>query len=350
MTTIFSNLTKNYLDLLGQASEAIHNGEVIAFPTETVYGIAANAFDKLAVDKIFEIKGRPSDNPIIVHIHSKTLLSTVVDMEQIAEMNLIKTLDLLSQAFWPGPLTIILPKNINLPNNVTANLDTVGIRIPSHPIAQDLLRKCNLPIAAPSANLSGFPSPTSVDDVIEDLYGKVPYIIDGGKCEIGVESTVLDLTEEIPKIFRPGGVTIEELRKFVGKNISYEIPGDKIKSPGMKYRHYSPNASVQVVQGIRSNVYSKINELTEFYHKENKKVGLIVSEHSKSFNAEYIKTYGKKNNHNDKYLASILFHELREMDRRKIDIILVEAVEERGIGVAIMNRLKKSANNQIFSV
>ncbi|MHA2339529.1 MAG: L-threonylcarbamoyladenylate synthase, partial [Candidatus Hodarchaeales archaeon] len=240
MTTIFSIHVPNYMDLLEQTSKILQNGEVIAFPTETVYGLGANAFNKNAVDKIFEIKGRPSDNPMIVHLHSKNLLSSVVDMQEIKKLNLTATLDRLTKAFWPGPLTIILPKNKNLPNNVTANLNTVGVRIPSHPIALDLLKKCNLPIAAPSANISGFPSPTTVEDVIEDLYGKIPIIIDGGKCEIGLESTVLDLTEKIPRIFRPGAVTIEELRKFVGKTIFHEVIENITKSPGLKYRHYSP--------------------------------------------------------------------------------------------------------------
>jgi L-threonylcarbamoyladenylate synthase len=198
MTTIFSIHMPNYLDLLEQTSKILHNGEVIAFPTETVYGLGANAFNQSAVNKIFEIKGRPSDNPMIVHIHSKNLLSSVADMQEIKKLNLTATLNGLIQAFWPGALTLILPKNKNLPNNVTANLNTVGVRIPSHPIALDLLKKVNLPIAAPSANISGFPSPTTVEDVIEDLYGKIPVIIDGGKCEIGLESTVLDLTQKIP--------------------------------------------------------------------------------------------------------------------------------------------------------
>ncbi|MHA1983811.1 MAG: L-threonylcarbamoyladenylate synthase [Candidatus Hodarchaeales archaeon] len=350
MTTIFSIHMPNYLDLLEQTSKILHNGEVIAFPTETVYGLGANAFNQSAVNKIFEIKGRPSDNPMIVHIHSKNLLSSVADMQEIKKLNLTATLNGLIQAFWPGALTLILPKNKNLPNNVTANLNTVGVRIPSHPIALDLLKKVNLPIAAPSANISGFPSPTTVEDVIEDLYGKIPVIIDGGKCEIGLESTVLDLTQKIPKIFRPGGVTIEELRKFVGKIVFHDVIENITKSPGLKYRHYSPKASVKVFQGLKANIYLKMNELTEFYHKEDKKVGLIVSEHSDLFNADYIKIFGKKSNHGTKYLASILFHELREMDRRKIDIILVEAVEKKGIGVAVMNRLKKSANNQIINI
>lgn len=348
MTVVFSERDVNYSELLSNAIKTLKNGGVIAFPTETVYGLGANALDPAAVNRIFEIKGRPLDNPIIIHIESVNHITGIINVDEVNKLELNEKIKKLGKKFWPGPLTLILPKNRNIPPNVTANLGTVAIRVPNHKIALELLKLSKIPIAAPSANISGLPSPTTVQDVIEDVDGKISYIIDGGSCEIGIESTVLDLTENPPKILRPGCVTLPQIKKIIGR-VEYDHSlVEAVKSPGMKYKHYSPQANVKIIQGSDPKIYSKMNEIISKYHKEKKKVGIIISKEQNSLNADYVHTFGGKEKNELDYLASIIFHEFREMDRRNIDIILVEAVETRGLGIAIMNRLKKSAKNQII--
>ncbi|OLS22993.1 MAG: Threonylcarbamoyl-AMP synthase [Candidatus Heimdallarchaeota archaeon LC_3] len=350
MTIIFSEKDVNYPELLSDVVKTLKNGGVVAFPTETVYGLGANALDPVAVDKIFEIKGRPNDNPIIVHIESVKYITNIINVEKVNKLRLDETIRKLGNMFWPGPLTLILPKNRNIPSNVTANLETVAVRVPNHKIALDLLRMSEIPIAAPSANISGLPSPTTAQDVIEDLNGKISYIIDGGSCKIGIESTVLDLTEKPPKILRPGGVTLEQIKIIIGRVEYDDSLVEKVKSPGMKYVHYSPKAIVKIIQGSDPKIYYKMNELISEYHKQMKKVGIIISKKQNDLNADYIHVFGDKEKNELEYLASIIFHEFREMDRRNVDIVLVEAVEKRGLGTAIMNRLKKSSRNKIIQV
>jgi L-threonylcarbamoyladenylate synthase len=217
-----------------------------------------------------------------------------------------------------------------------------------------LLRRSKLPIAAPSANLSGLPSPTTVEDVIEDLYNRVPLIIDGGNCKIGLESTVLDITLDPPQILRPGGVTLENLKQILGDVVFYEQNEATIeatpRAPGMKYRHYAPQGSVKIINGAKKDIYALMKEICDNLHLKNQKVGIIISEDKSNIPADYISVYGKDTEKKLSYLASILFHEFREMDRRKINSILVEAVETEGLGAAIMDRLRKSAENQVISL
>lgn len=244
------------IELIDFAANVIREGGLVAFPTETVYGIGANSFNEEAVKKIFIAKGRPQDNPLIVHIAElEQIYDLVEDVPQKAKT--------LMKKFWPGPLTLIFKKSEKVPYVNTAGMDTVAIRMPSNPIAHLLIKRAEVPISAPSANVSGKPSPTDASHVIEDLYGKVDVIIDGGKCDVGVESTVLDLTEKVPVILRPGAVTLEMLKEVIG-NVEVDPsllkkPKEdlKPKSPGMKYKHYSPNAEVYIVTGDLEKVVKK---------------------------------------------------------------------------------------------
>lgn len=235
-------------EALRQAGALLRAGEVVGMPTETVYGLAANALDGAAVAKIFLAKGRPQDNPLIVHIADKEQLSTLARMVPAGARKL-------AEAFWPGPLTIILPKAACIPDEVSAGLDTVGIRLPSHPVARALIREAGVPLAAPSANLSGRPSTTTSGHVMEDLGGKIPAIVEGGPCAVGVESTVVSLAGNVPRLLRPGGVSLEQLESVLGSvevdRALREKIGDEVRvsAPGMKYRHYAPKAPVTVVCG-----------------------------------------------------------------------------------------------------
>lgn len=297
------------------AAKLLRENKLVAFPTETVYGLGANALNKKAINKIFKAKGRPSDNPLIAHI---------ADYEDIYKL----TYEVPSKAkklikkFWPGPLTIILKKKENVPYELTAQLDSVAIRMPSHPLALKLIRLAKTPIAAPSANLSTKPSPTKAEHVIDDLNGKIEGIINGDDVEVGIESTVIDLTQKIPTILRPGKITKEEIEKIIGKVKTKVKSGKTAKSPGMKYKHYSPNAKV-----ILANK-NKFKELKKKYF--DKKIGEIKV-------TSTIENYAK-----------IIFSEFRRMDKEGIELILVEAVPEEGIGVGIMNRLKKAASKKFI--
>ncbi|HAA64145.1 MAG TPA: threonylcarbamoyl-AMP synthase, partial [Thermoanaerobacter sp.] len=264
------------IELIDFAAKVIKEGGLVAFPTETVYGIGANSFNEEAIKKIFIAKGRPQDNPLIVHI---------AELEQIYDLvkEVPQKAKTLMKKFWPGPLTLIFKKSQKVPYVNTAGMDTVAIRMPSNTIAHLLIKRAEVPISAPSANVSGKPSPTDASHVIEDLYGKVDVIIDGGKCDVGVESTVLDLTEKVPVILRPGAVTLEMLREVIG-NVEVDPsllkkPQEdlKPKSPGMKYKHYSPNAEVYIVTGDLEKVVKKIQELTEEQLKYGKKVGIMAT-------------------------------------------------------------------------
>ena len=319
------------------AAEVLRRGGLVAFPTETVYGLGANALDSKAVKKIFEVKGRPTDNPLIVHVASKA------EVYKLAS-EVPKEAEKLMNAFWPGPLTLILKKSEIVPNTTTGGLDTVAIRMPAHKIALTLIKESKVPVAAPSANLSGKPSPTSGEHVIRDLYGKIDVIIDAGETQIGLESTVLDLTVDPPTILRPGGITLEDLERLLGEvQVHPAVEGRKVKttvkSPGMKYRHYAPNADVIVVEGNAEKVREKIRELTTKYKREGKKVGVMITDMKQRCGADVTKIVG-----NDfETIARNLFKTLRGFDEEDVDVIIAEGIESVGLGLAIMNRLKRAS-------
>ncbi|MGD9677961.1 MAG: L-threonylcarbamoyladenylate synthase [Vulcanibacillus sp.] len=336
---------KNSIIAIEEIATELKKGEIIAFPTETVYGLGANALDSEAVEKIFIAKGRPSDNPLIVHIASIEQLHYLT--EEINETSM-----LLIERFWPGPLTIIFKRREGISELVTAGLDTVAVRMPNNPIALAIIKAANIPIAAPSANSSGKPSPTTAEHVINDLDGKVEGIVDGGPTGIGVESTVIDVSMETPIILRPGAITIEELRAVLGKvelessSKNYEQP----KSPGMKYRHYAPKGEMVIITGNENRVTQKINSLIQEQLNSGKSVGILTTEEHKNqyLNANLIFAYG--NNDNMYPLAENLYDVLREFDKKNIDYIIIEGIDEEGIGHTIMNRLKKAANGNIINV
>jgi len=343
-----TNKTRQY-SLIQQAAEIIKTGGTVAFPTETVYGLGANALDPNAVKKIFKAKNRPSDNPLIVHISSK---------EQIHDLaeNIPKTALELADAFWPGPLTMILKRKKIVPDITTCNLDTVAIRMPDNPIALELIKLCGVPIAAPSANLSGRPSPTTARHVINDLGGRIDAIIDAGPVDIGVESTVVDMTSGLPVILRPGRVGIEELKKCIGEvRIGYTeqstAKNDIVRSPGMKYTHYSPQTKVVLVEGSGYVVADTIIELVLKHQEDELTCGLLLLNETAKHIAEYITikemfSLGKKNEPSD--AAYNLFAGLRYLDERNVDVIIVDgSLGHEGIGEAVWNRLAKAADEII---
>ncbi|KZL90078.1 L-threonylcarbamoyladenylate synthase [Clostridium magnum] len=331
-----------------EAGEIIRNGGLVAFPTETVYGLGANALDNESVKKIFEAKGRPQDNPLIVHIADFEDIKPLV--EEVSEIALK-----FMNRFWPGPMTMILPKSSIIPDAASASLPSVGIRMPSNVIARELIRAAKVPIAAPSANISGRPSPTDVQRCIEDLSGRVDYILGGEICDIGLESTIIDCTVQPTCVLRPGGITLEMLREidpnaYIDPAIMEKPNEDlKPKAPGMKYRHYAPKATVKIVQGDLQKTIAKINEMVQNYIDRNEVVGIMATEETKdSYPKGLVLSLGSRKN-----MISVsqgLFETLRSFDDKKVDVIISEAFEEKGVGVAVMNRLKKSAGFDIIKV
>lgn len=333
-------------EAIANAAEVIKDGGIVAFPTETVYGLGADALNSEAVNKIFIAKGRPQDNPLIIHI------SDMDDVELYAK-NIPDIAKKIMNRFWPGPLTILLEKKECIPDVTTAGLNTVGIRMPSNEVAREFIKKCGVAIAAPSANISGRPSPTDVERCIEDLNGRVDCILGGDNSEVGVESTIIDCSVYPLCILRPGGVTLEELREidesiYVDPAILNKSNGDfKPKAPGMKYRHYAPKAKVIIIKGNLEKTIEKINELMVNYIVEGKKVGLMVTDETiESYKCEYKKSMGTRSDLST--VAHNLFETLRSFDDMNVDVILAESVEEKGIGTAVMNRLKKSAGFDII--
>ncbi len=323
------------------AAEIIKNGGLVAFPTETVYGLGANTLDGEAVMKIFKVKNRPPDNPLINHIDSKEWLYKLA--EEVPEEAIT-----LADAFWPGPLTMIFKKKDIVPDVVTGGLKTTSMRMPDNKIALNLIKYSECPIAAPSANLSGKPSPTTAEHVIHDLYGKIDCIIDGGKTDIGVESTVIDLTVDPPLLLRPGGVTYEMLKDFIEIKIHPAAEAmikfkGKPESPGMKYRHYAPKADMILVEGEINKMIKKIQEIYE--ENKGKKIGIIATEETKKFYTGNIKIIGSRRNM--RTVATNLFKILREFDREGMDLIISEGFSTEGIGLAVMNRLRKAAKTVI---
>lgn len=333
---------------LAVAGEILRSGGLVVFPTETVYGLGANALDADAVASIFRAKGRPSDNPLIVHI---CRIDQVYDLADDLTVQARRV----AEAFWPGPLTLILPKKPCIPAQVTAGLDTVALRMPDHPVALALLDIAGVPVAAPSANTSGKPSPTTAEHVLRDLDGKVDMIVDGGSCRIGLESTVLDMTSEPPIILRPGGVSREDLEGVLG-HVEADADVDEHnsqgppRSPGMKYRHYAPKAKVVLVNGKALNkIQDKVNELIGAYHAQNMTVGVLASrETMKRYEAEAVFPVGTRTQLET--VAQNLFHGLRYLDDYNVDIIIAEGYPDEGIGTAVMNRLKKAAGGNLVMV
>lgn len=338
---------------LDHAAKVLTQGGLVAFPTETVYGLGANALDKKAIESIYSAKGRPSDNPLIVHISEiKSLKKLVSSIPPDAPA--------MMDAFWPGPLTLVMPKSEQIPSIITAGLDTVAIRMPSHPIALALIKKAGVPIAAPSANSSGRPSPTLAKHVIEDLSGKVDVIIDGGSTEVGVESTVLDLTVMPPMILRPGGITFEQLQQLL-LNVGYDPALSNIlvgtappRSPGMKYKHYSPKAALLLVMGDPERVASEISKRAELYHREGTSVGILSTEETAALYEPSLYSFCKilslGSRKSPESLATNLFRCLREFDEKSIEVILAETPDIKGIGQAVMNRLIKAAGGNIIQL
>jgi L-threonylcarbamoyladenylate synthase len=326
---------------VARAAALLRAGETVAFPTETVYGLGADALNPSAVRRVFAAKGRPADNPLIVH---------VAKAEDTAA--LVRELDGRARAlmarFWPGPLTLVLPRSDAVPPEVTAGLDTVGVRLPAHPAARALIRAAGTPVAAPSANRSGKPSPTSARHVYDDLCGRVPLILDGGDCAVGLESTVLDLTETVPVVLRPGGVTLEMLREALGEVrvdagvLAPQARDAAPRSPGMKYRHYAPEAAVVVVEGGQAASLRRIQTLYDAAEARGERVAILA-------HAERCPDYGERRcfawgaRGDPHRAASELFAALRELDAQGVGRVFAEAVPAEGIGLAVMNRLCRAA-------
>ncbi len=326
------------LSVLDEAAAALASGGLVAFPTETVYGLGASALDAGAVADIFRAKGRPQDNPLIVHISNKEMLLKVVKAVPAAAEKLMET-------FWPGPLTVILEKSDNISKTVTAGLSTVGVRMPAHPAALALIEKSGVPVAAPSANLSGSPSTTRAEHVIQDLSGRVDYIIDGGPCRVGLESTVLDLTGKTPQILRPGGVSLEALQEILGE-VDYEPAlkdSSKIpKSPGMKYRHYAPKADLYLVE---AGYEEKLISLLASCRKQGQKAGVLCAG-GHHYDADFVKVCGA----DAETYAHELFDALRQMDDLGAEVIFAELPKTSGgIVPALLNRMLKAAGGHVIA-
>ncbi len=334
---------------LSTAAKILTNGGTVVFPTETVYGLGANALDEYAVKKIFTAKGRPADNPLIVHI---------CDTAQIDKLasRVPESFFELAGKFWPGPLTMVMKKSSLVPDLVTAGLDTVGIRVPDHPAALELIKQAGVPVAAPSANVSGLPSPTKVEHVINDLDGKVDIIIDGGDCLVGLESTVLDITGDTPVILRPGGITPEQIEAVLGKVSVDRFVYERFKnldssprSPGVKYRHYSPRAQVILVEGSLTEMAAEINRRSECFINNKKRVGIMATDQTMHMYAHgTVMSLGDRDR--PETIAGNLFGLLRYFDRLGVDVILAESIDRTGIGIAVMNRMIRAAGYNIVGV
>jgi len=335
MRTEIIKVNPHNIDLtkVRKAAKKIKDGDLVAFPTETVYGLGADAFNSQAVAKIFEAKNRPLDDPLIVHVSQREdLFKLIKDISDIVSE--------LTNEFWPGPLTLVLKKSEIVPDIVTAGLDTVAIRIPANEIALSLIRESQTPIASPSANLFGRPSSTDSQHVLDDLNGRIDLIIDGGKSEIGVESTVLDLTQSPPSILRPGGISIERLKEIIRGVKIYKQ--DKILSPGMYPRHYSPKAKVILDEGDGEVQVEKVRNLASRFDLQDCCLGIMAKEENKDkYDGFNVKSLGPGDDLT--IYAANLFSVLREFDKEGVDIIIAESIKEEGLGLAIMDRLRKAS-------
>lgn len=332
---------------IAEAAALIRAGELVAFPTETVYGLGADGLNREAVAKIFQAKGRPGDNPLILHISALDQITPLIacELSPIAKK--------MADAFWPGPLTMIFPKSARVPENVSAGLSTVAIRFPAHPDAQRLIAAAETPIAAPSANRSGKPSPTTANHVFEDMNGRIPLILDGGECLVGVESTVVDMTGPVPHILRPGGITAEQIAQVAGASevdsavMRPLAEGEKPRSPGMAHRHYAPNGQLTVFTGDSDRVVQRIQSEYDCA-KANGSRPLILSmeAHVASYGDRRIESLGA----DETAMAHRLFALLRDADHMEADVLFAEGVEAKGVGLAVMNRLGRAAAFHIVEV
>lgn len=341
-------LTGQDLAYLEEAAAVLRAGGLVAFPTETVYGLGANALDAAASAKIYAAKGRPSDNPLIAHISCMEELEPLVSRQPELGRKL-------AAAFWPGPMTMIFPKSDRVPYGTTGGLDTVAVRMPSHKLASRLIRMAGVPVAAPSANTSGRPSPTRAEHVLQDMDGRIDMILDGGPVGIGVESTIVDVTGNVPMLLRPGAVTIEMLRDTVGEvQIDPAILGPmaegvRPKAPGMKYRHYAPKASLTLVEGEIADAVQEINRLTREKLEAGFRVGVICTDETKDlYPAGLVRSIGQRAR--EETVAHNLYAVLREFDDLGAEYIYSEGFSESHLGQAIMNRLNKAAGYHIIKV
>jgi L-threonylcarbamoyladenylate synthase len=334
-------------DKIGLAAGFIRRGGLVAFPTETVYGLGADALNADAVLKLFEAKKRPLDNPPIVHV------SDLKDVRRLVK-EVPSGADLLMKEFWPGPLTLIFKRSDVVPSVTVAGLDTVAVRMPGHAVALALIRACECPVAAPSANLAGKPSPTSAGHVLDDLDGRIDVVLDAGPTLVGVESTVLDLTVYPPLVLRPGGTSLEALREVLGvvelsRFVLAEeaLPVGEARSPGVKYKHYAPNADVVVVEGELGAVVGRVKGLVEVYKREGKRVGVLCTDETKAryVGADVVLSLGSRSD-----LAGVarrLFGLLRMFDCEKVDVVVAEGLPVEGLGLAVVNRLRKASGYKI---
>ena len=349
METQVRRLSYSQIDetMIEEAGRIIRKGGLVAFPTETVYGLGGDALNPESSKKIYAAKGRPSDNPLIVHIADKKDLYRIVrEVPEKAKK--------LMEAFWPGPLTMIFYKNELVPQATTGGLDTVAVRMPSDRIAAAFIRAAGGFVAAPSANVSGRPSTTTAAHVEEDLSGRIEMILDGGQAVIGLESTIVDMSVEPPVILRPGAVTKEMMEAVIGplevdKAIIAPDSGVKPKAPGMKYRHYAPRADLAVVEGSTEAVIAAINQLAEEAEAEGKRVGIIATDETKDrYPKGLVLSLGARKHEEE--IAQHLFEVLRDFDETDVDCIYSEAFDEASIGPAIMNRLLKAAGHKVIRV
>lgn len=328
-------------DSIQLATQFIATGQVVAFPTETVYGLGADGLNADAVRRIFEAKRRPADNPLILHIAS------IQDAYPLCHWT--KEAEELAKAFWPGPLTMLLKKKDSVPQITTAGLATVALRMPSHPAALLLLQACRTPIAAPSANLSGRPSPTSAQHVLEDMTGRIPLILDGGDCQVGLESTVLDMSGKVPTIFRPGAITGQQVAMVLGEcEIAPSVmrpltEHEHAPSPGMRHRHYAPKARMTLVKGTPEQVATYINAQ---YDQQQDACILAFEEHLPLYGKRQVESMGTS----AEEAAHKLFYLLRDMDTRGIHRIFAETLPETGLGLAVMNRMARAAAFDIITI
>ncbi|KAI8895939.1 DHBP synthase RibB-like alpha/beta domain-containing protein [Globomyces pollinis-pini] len=354
METILQKINNNkpLEEQLDHAADILRKGGLVSFPTETVYGLGANALDSDAVAKIFIAKNRPQDNPLIVHVSDLEMLNSFLAPQSIPNIYL----DLIHQE-WPGPLTILCEKPEILPLSVSAGQNTVAIRIPAHPVARALIKKCGFPLAAPSANTSGRPSPTLANHVFEEMNGRIPLVIDGGPCESGVESTVLDGLRTPPAILRPGGVTVETIRQYIPQVLVYRKDFVDAgleaapSTPGMKYRHYTPNAEVVVVElgaddGALVRQEDVLHQQYIKYSTEGGQVGVLKVGGSQYY-PQYPLQFDLGVSANE--VARNLFNGLRDLERNGANVILVQGITEASEGLAVMNRVRKAASKCIAS-
>ena len=333
-----------------RAGQIIREGGLVAFPTETVYGLGADALNEEAAARIYQAKGRPSDNPLIAHIWN------VDQVDQLA-LKISPDVRKMMDVFWPGPLTIILPKKDTVPDGTTGGLPTVAIRMPCHPVAMELIRRSGCPIAAPSANVSGRPSPTRADHVYEDMKGRIPMILDGGPVDIGIESTIIDMSRDRPLILRPGHIRREELEEVLSREVPLDPaiagrePGKNVvaRAPGMKYRHYAPKADMTLVEGPEEAVISAINDLAAQKMSSGCRVGVIATEETRDrYRADVVRVIGSRSH--PESVAAGLYKILREFDSLSCDAIYSESFFESGMFEAVMNRMLKAAGYHIMTV